>query len=279
MEIVSRYIDETFDINNCTNYILSIQCKLDGFSFTVYDISIRKFIVLSSYEFNAVTPFMLKTFLEKLFDNEPILQNVFKRVIIGYQTSKYLLAPTSLVNQNQVELICDFNFQVNRDESLVVNDLLNGYLIVTSVSKLIKAFFTDKFSNLQLLPGIVSVFKYAEKKQGSTSKMFVEFTGRTMFVVVKMNQQVEFSNAFYVKNESDCLFYILNTSEKIKNQPIIEILLFGNIEKESMLIVQLKHYFEKVKLAQISDGYSISYTFMKKDIHRYISLLELALCE
>ncbi|HKM93576.1 MAG TPA: DUF3822 family protein [Prolixibacteraceae bacterium] len=279
MEIVSRYIDETFDINNCSNYILSIQCKLDGFSFAVYDISVRKFIVLSSYEFNAVTPFMLKTFLDKMFDNEPILQNVFKRVVVGYQTLKYLLAPAALVDHNQIELLQDFSFQVNRDESVIKSNLLNGYWAVTSVPKTIKAFFKDKFSDIQLLPGIVPVFKYAEKKHGPTSKMFIEFTGRTLLIVVKLEQHVEFANSFYVKNEADCLFYILNASGKIKSKPISEIVIMGNIEKDSKLIAQLKHYFEKVKLAQISDGYSVSYTFMKKDIHQYISLLELALCE
>lgn len=279
MKYVSRYIDETFDINNCMSYILSIQCSLDGFSFTVFDTTVNKFIILSEFEFNAVTPFLLKKEIDSIIASEPILQGAYKQVKIAYNTHQVSLVPDSLIPTDQYSSTFCLSFETNREETIVVNSFGNGYTLLFAMPKIIKKQLEHLFPGSIFFSLFQPLAAYTQGRSGLNPYLLVLKQNHSLQIVAAKGHKIMFINSFFVKDETDCLYYTLNTAKSLNFDLKSEVVLFGKINAKSELVSMLMRYFEKVNFAHYGNNYAVSYTFLAEQASTQLPLLELALCE
>ena len=279
MKYVSCYIDETFDINNCISYILSIQCSLDGFSFTVFDTTVSKFIVFYTFEFNAVTPFMLKNEIDGIVASEPLLQSAYKQVKIAYNTPKVTLVPGSLIPSDQYSSTYGFTFETKREETIVANSFGNGYTLLFAMPKIIKKQFEYLYPGSIFFSLLQPLAAYTQGHSGLHPYLLVSKQNHSLQIVAAKGHNIIFINSFFVKDETDCLFYTLNTAKSLNLDLKSEVVLFGKIDAKSELVSMLMLYFEKVSYAHYGNNYTVSYTFLAEQASTQLPLLELALCE
>lgn len=275
----SPFIDETFDIYNCHNYTLSIQCALDGFSFSIFDLTINKFIVFSEYDLNTATPFELKNELTGILNNEPILQQVYKHVKVSFITVQNTLVPSSLFQPEEIDSIFELSFQRTRNDEVIANTNGSDLVLLAAIPKVIMDLFRKQFPNCMFYAPTSSLFRHASQQHHSQNQLLVNKIKHTLFLLFKNKQDVKFVNSFFVKNETDCVYYILNTVKQLQGDAKTEITLMGNIELKSELETVLKRYFEKVNFARFSHQYAVSYTFYQEPEHYHLATTELALCE
>ena len=277
--VASRYIDETFDINNCHNYILSIQCALDGFSFSVYDTTVNKFVVLVGNTFVMATPFRLKNELDKLIEAEPILNQNYKRVNCAFITSKLTIVPKALISKEEYPSLFSLAFEQTRDEEIISDGSPADYKLLSAIPGIIKRWFFEHYSNCVFFTPLSAILNYSKQRATAHQQVYILKQGLTLFVVVQTNHSIDFANTFFVKDDNDCLYYILNVARQMQLTTKTELCLVGTIPEKSLLEISLKDYFTKVNRARYSSRYAVSYTFLKEPENYYIPLIELALCE
>jgi hypothetical protein len=77
---------------------------------------------------------------------------------------------------------------------------------------------------------------------------FVNVTGNSFEIVVTKNKKLELYNCFDFKTKEDFIYYILFTAEQLNLNPEeFELILLGDIEKESELYTILYQYIRKIK--------------------------------
>src|SRR5665811_1617082 len=92
-------IDETFDIKLASEYHLSIQVGLDGFSFCILDIHRRKYIVFQHIPLIVGKLQFLSKKVESIFDQDEKLNASYQSVSITYSTNNATLFPKEYSEQ------------------------------------------------------------------------------------------------------------------------------------------------------------------------------------
>ncbi|MDA3878880.1 MAG: DUF3822 family protein [Prolixibacteraceae bacterium] len=273
-----QFIDETFDINSCKNYVLSIQCSLDGFSFSVYDPHIEKFTVLIDYYLICATPYQLKNEIADIYNDEKILTQNFRKVTICYITQKTLISPKaiSLKNEDEILKLC---FTKERDDVIVRKDYLNNKTQLSLIPGIVHQFFTEKINNASFVPPSTVMLLRGEANMPTAPQVSVYKHNHILHIAFFENQKLLVFNSFYAKNENDELFYLLNMAKEQSSANNTSIYLYGDFYENGSFHKLLKSYFNKISFAHYNHQYTVSYTFYKKPAHIYLPLLELALCE
>ncbi len=278
--ISTRYFDDTFDIENCQNYILSIQLSLNGFSFIVFDPNLNKFIVLVDFELNAATPFQLKVELEHFFKNEAILRRQFKKVRAVYHDLRVLLVPELVLSESDFSSLFYFMFEKRADEQVFANKIQKGETsALFSFPKVISELLKDNFPNAEFLPCFFPFLKFGLNSLSFHPVLYVNRMKNIIQIALIDGQKVVFVNQFFAKSDSDCLYYTLNVAKQLNLDKNTELKLMGKIDPHSEYATSLKNYFEKVHFARFRSHYSVSHSFFKEPDHLYVPFLELCLCE
>jgi hypothetical protein len=276
----SRFIDEHFDTNNCQNYILSIQCSLNGVSFLVFDPVTNKFIVLLEHEVIATTPFELKNELDRLFKNEPILNYRFKKVKAVFLSQRSVMIPDPIINEADLNNLFYLTFDNKRDEQILRNTVVpNVTSLLFSVPGVVYRCVKEKFQDVEFFATPLPIINYGLKQKTTLPQFLILKFGDILLVCFISDRKIHFINHFYIKNDIDCLYYILSVAKKLNINPKVELKLFGKIEQQSELVTSVKNYFEKVEFARIRNQYSISHSFPNRPEHYILPHIELTLCE
>jgi hypothetical protein len=278
--INSRFIDESFDSNNCQNYILSIQCSLNGVSFLVFDPVTNKFIVLLEHDFISATPFELKNELDHLFKNEPILNYSFKKVKAVFFNQRSIMVPDPIIGESDRNDLFYLTFDKKRDEQVLRNVVVPAVTsILFSVPGVVFRCIKNQFPNVEFYATPLPIINYGLKQQSIPSQFLISKFGDLLLACFISERKIHFLNHFYIKNDIDCLYYILSVVKKLNLNQKVELKLFGKIGQQSELVASLKNYFEKVDFALRGNRYSVSQSFPSIPEHFRLPHYELTLCE
>ncbi|MCF8361870.1 MAG: DUF3822 family protein [Prolixibacteraceae bacterium] len=272
------FVDETFDINNCNNYNISIQCSLDGFSFSVFDPLLNKFIVLADYYLICASPFQLKNEVADIITNQEVITPGYKKANITFVTHKTLIIPDAL-NQDTEETIFNFTFDKDRNDEVIKNTLINGKSIFTAIPSLLKDYFSSFFNNVSFYCPCYPLADQLNTKATLHATLYLQLHNHVLFILGTSGHELKALNSYYIKNEDDILFYTLRFAKSLGFDNNTELNLSGSFDKNSLTQKELRKYFKSISFARFSHRYSVSYTFMKKPEHIYLPLMKLVLCE
>ncbi len=279
------YIDETFDIDLSTNYKLSIQLCLNGFSFSVFDIARKKFIYLEHINISGLDSCdMLLPELEKIINNNDYLNLEYKQVKAIAHTKKSTLVPSELFDVKIAETFFSFNHTKNPESIIFHNIIVNNdsFLISEANSKIIEL-LKEKFNDIkiyhQATPFIESNLSNYKNKL-SSPKVFVNKFKNYVDIIVLENNKLLLHNTFDYKTSEDFVFNVMYVFEQLKLNSIeVELLISGETDKKAEEIKLLKKYIKTVNFINPSKEFTYSYTFKQIPLHTYTNLFNLQACE
>jgi hypothetical protein len=246
----------------------------------VFDPVTNKFIVLLEHEVIAATPFELKNDLDHLFKNEPILSYRFKKVKAAFLSQRSVMIPDPIINEADQNNLFYLTFDNKRDEQILRNTVvLNVTSLLFSVPGVVYRCIKEKFQDVEFFAAPLPIINYGLKQKTTLPQFLISKFGDMLLVCFISDRKIHFINHFYIKNDIDCLYYILSVAKKLNINPKVELKLFGKIEQQSELVTSLKNYFEKVEFARIRNQYSISHSFPNRPEHYILPYIELTLCE
>lgn len=275
-------VDKSFDLKFASEYHLSIQAGLDGFSFCILDIHCNKYLVLRHLPLIVGKPQFLTKKIEAIFEQEELLNASYKTVSIIYSTSKATLIPKIFAQQDNAAKIAYFTNEINRNEAILTDELPGlNYQLAYSFPKELLALFNRKFTEFKISHKSLSIlFSAINQRNEKKNTLLINFEKKYIRIIVLKGLEISFYNSYFFKNESDFLYYTLNTCQSLHLDPEEdEILIGGYVADDSSYMRQLKKYLSNVHFLKPSTDFNYGNFFEKVQKHQFVSLLNTYTCE
>ena len=276
-----NWIDESFDIQLASEYHISIQIGLDGFSFCILDTRRNKYLVFQHIPLIVGKLQFLSRKIETIFDQEEKLNASFKSVSITYSTNKATLIPKEYSGSPGFLKIASLINDSSRNEDIRTDDMPGFiYQLVYSCPKEILTLLNKKYTDFKFkhksTPLIASAVDQRTEKKNT---LLINFEKKYIRMIALKDVHIDLYNSFYFKNESDFLYYTLNTWQSLQFDPERdEILIGGYVADDSGYIRQLKKYISNVRFLKPSADFNYGKTFDKIQKHQFVSLLNTYPC-
>ena len=129
-------IDEKFDLKHTSEYHLSIQLGLDGFSFCILDIFRHKYMACKHIPLVVGKLQFLAKKIESIFETEEMLNASYQSVSIAYSTNNATLIPKEYTEPSNLIKIAALTNEISRNEDICSEDLPGfNYQLVYSYPK------------------------------------------------------------------------------------------------------------------------------------------------
>lgn len=274
-------VDKSFDLKFTSEYHISIQAGLDGFSFCILDVRKNKYVALRHFPLIVGKPQFLSKKIETIFEEEDKLNASYQTVSITYSTNKATLIPKVFATSDQVHQFADFTNELNRNEDVLTDDLPGlNYQLIYSYPKELISLFNRKYSEFKIrhksVPFLLSALNQCNEKKNT---VLINFEKKYVRLIVLKGLQLTLYNSFYFKNESDFLYYTLNICHSLNIDPEHdEIMIGGYVADDSSYVRLLKRYLSNVIFLKPSSDFDYGNFFDKVQKHQFISLLNTYQC-
>jgi hypothetical protein len=276
-----NWIDESFDTKLASEYHISIQIGLDGFSFNILDTRRNKYIVFQHIPLIVGKLQFLSRKLESIFDQEEKLNASFKSVSILYSTNKATLIPKKYAGSADFKKIALATLDTNRNENIGTDEIPGfGYQLVYSYPKELMTLLNKKYTDFKFCHKSIPYLALAAgQRTEKMNTLLINFEKKYIRMIALNDRQIELYNSFYFKNESDFLYYTLNAWQSLQFDPERdEILIGGYVADDSNFIRQLKKYISNVRFLKPSVDFNYGNTFEKIQKHQFASLFNTYPC-
>ncbi len=277
-----NFVDESFDIKLATEYHISIQVGLDGFSFCVLNTRRNKYVVFRHIPLIVGKLQFLSKKVETIFEQNEILNAVYRTVSISYSTNKATLIPKEYSEPAFFFDIAGLTNEISRTEDIRVQDMPGfNYQLIYSYPKELLALFNRKYVDFQFthksIPLLSLVLNQRNEKKNT---LLINFEKKYVRMVALNGMQILLYNSFYFKNEADFLYYTLNACQSLQfDAERDELLIGGYVADDSSYIRLLKKYFSNVQFLKPSANCGYGKIFEKVQKHQFVSLLNTYTCE
>lgn len=267
--------DTLEQIENNTSLERFFFVENDILNIAVLDIKNKKWLSFESFLFNELSE--LESILQKQIEENSQLTFTKNTAIVNCH--KGILIPNALYDESEKRAYLKLNFDF-QDADFYINAqaLKNSeaYFIGLLEKKLEKV-ISDNLPNTKIvfhattwidfIPVYLRNIKYKES-------VFINFSGNNIDITVFEDAKLSFHNSFFVKNEIDVLFHVLNVVEnKSLNKEKIHLFLSGRISPESEKMQQLKRYFSFCKLIKPEGNYKFQHLLSESESRELFILL------
>lgn len=271
-------IDKSLESEHFQNLKLSIQLKLDGFSFSILNIELNKIVALVDYNLGGIKhPIELLKKIKEIYNEDSLLKLSFKEVKIAHVNQISTLIPVALFDDNNLKSYLSFNQKLLENEYITydiieTHDIANVYSPFTEIND----FFFDKYGEFIFKHySSVLIENIFEINNGNKDlKMYVHVLNNQFEVVVIDNKKLILYNSFVYDTKEDFVYFILFIAEQLKiNTEEFELELYGDIEPYSELYALIYKYVRNVSFGYRTDKQEYSHELNDINPHNYFVLL------
>ena len=279
-----KYRDEALDYSKTDKYVLSIQLAQDGFSFSVLDTELKKFLALETFLLhNVETSIQFCKKLDQFIEEYGWLKNRFYKIYILYESPKATLVPEPLYEGSEKGLYLNFNHELTNYEQIRSDFLKNGEAYqIYSLPDCLKYRVDRNFKKAELFhfstPLIESLI-ISNKNKDVSNKVFLNVRNTHLDIVILNDQGLRFFNSFYYSTPEDFIYYLLFVLEQLGFNPEdVDLRLMGDIKKFSKEYEVLFTYVRNVAFEPRTNSFRYSYVFDKLPAHFYYTLFNVNVC-
>ncbi len=276
-------VDESFDSTSSENYHLSIELSAVNLSYAILDSVKNKYLLLQVYSFQkTLSDEQLASELKYMVQGDTLLRLKFKSTSLSIFTSKFTFVPCALFDTHLTNKYLEFNTSLSESEVILSETIRNfDTQCVYSVNKALLNSLQELFPTAHILHTFSSILSVISSsfKHVSGKNVIVHLQQTHFEVIVLEDKKLIFANLFSYQTSEDFLYYLLFVFEQLKLNPEnIELLLLGEVEKNSAIYSILNKYVRHVKLGVRTDLFEYSYLFDTLPSHFYYNLFSQAIC-
>ena len=271
------------ELNKSASCHLSIQVRLDGFSFAILNIREQKYIALEYYDIqNCSTYSDLAEQVDKIIAQQELLQQNFASTSVGMAHTLNTLTPKALYDDAHGKEILGFNQAVLQNEEetsdwLASIQAYNSYLIPEELERCFNKHFPNlkwKHDSSILIESLLHQFKLQEGE-----KMYLSVQNKYFELTILEGKKLKFFNSFSYKAAEDLIYYLLFTCEQLNLNPDqTPLIISGEIEQDSEVYKLLYRYVRNISFTKRNPNYKYSFVFDEVKEHYYYKLLNQHLC-
>lgn len=275
---VLHNIDKSLESDHFKKLVLSIQLKLDGFSFSILNEELNKVVAIVDYKFEDVKhPLQLLEKIKDIYSDSTLLKMDFSRVKVTHVNSISTLVPVALFDDDNLRSYLEFNHKLLDNEFLTF-DIINSEETanVYSPFTVVNDFFFEKYGEFTYKHfSSVLIDNFIE--QSSTNqefKMFVHVQDSQFEIIVIENKKLILYNSYQYKTKEDLVYYILFVAEQLRQNPEdFDLELYGEIEPYSEIYALIYKYVRNVYFGKRLEKHQYSHELDGINAHDFFVLL------
>lgn len=287
----AQYFDREYKPDNTKNNRLSIQLRLDGFSFCQVDNINQKVLSIQDYQ----VPLMLgdeavyqseKVLLrlESLLKNSATHLKTYKSIHFIIDNQYYTLVPSALYSEESLSDYLKTLFLIPDDfiiKSQYISQI-DSYCVYAVYAPLFYL-ISDSFPQFELSHSCrVFIQQMASIQKGMKGNaVYADIGANEMRIIAFNNDQLLFSNSFAFKEKEDFIYFILLVYNQLNFAPESVPLLFsGNIDRSSDLYAIAYQYIGILDFPKASDSGLVFGNDIPEHLgSKYRVLTQAVLCE
>lgn len=274
---VNSFIDEAFNPAYVSTFQLMIQISIDNILIAVNERGGNKYIAFENYTFQNIYNFDgVADQLETLTKESKLIKHKYKSAVCIIVNNLSTLVPNALFDEDRVKMYLKFNAELQGDEMVMVDNLKsmdskNVFALPLSIkSKLDYLFSNIKYHHAS--SALIDTLVLQNKNQ-TGKKLFVHVQPSHFESVVIDGKKLLFYNTFNYHSAEDFVYYLLFVCEQLQLNPeTIDVILLGEIERNSTIYTLTQKYIRKLKFGERNDGAQYSYQLQTLPTHYYFTL-------
>ncbi len=275
---VLHNIDKSLESDHFKKLVLSIQLKLDGFSFSILNEELNKVVAVVDYKFDDTKhPLDLLEKVKQIFNENSLLSMDFSKVKVSHVNSISTLVPVALFDDDELRSYLDFNQKLLENEYLTYDIINSGEIAnVYSPFTVVNDFLFDKYGEFVFKHfSSVLIDNFLEQSNiNQELKFFVHVQSNQFEIVVVENKKLILYNSFLYETKEDFVYYILFVAEQLKQNPEdFDLELYGEIEPYSEIYALLYKYVRNVYFGKRLDKHEYSHELDTLNEHDFFALI------
>ena len=251
MALVSPYISyigKEFDTDRIKEYGLTIQISLGGFSFVLYDASLRQIVALQAYNNINSTVYAVSALKEFCSDNEIDMASL-KDFLCVVDDSNYAIVPSPLFEPEHERTYLDFCSEnsggIVMSEHVGEADCNVVFGIDEELSESLRSMLVQPVMRHS---AAVLMERILPKNQGL--KMYVNVRQKDFDIMVAQDDKLKFYNSFGFDSTSDFVYYAVTVMRQFGSTDELELILAGLVVQKSEVFSLLQRYVRNVNFAK-----------------------------
>lgn len=245
--------DAAFDIEKTSEYILSIQVNLDGFSFSVTHPEGNQMLAFKHTPLKISSESILSRHFDAWARSEALLQKHFRKTRLIVFSPRFSFIPEIFYRKEMKEAIPQYLF--GREEELEIAEnfveKLKARLIFalpTGLNETAQKFF-EGCEIVHPLKLILNNLPETEKNYS----LSLLFDAQNFYAVLSGQNKVLLANTFHKSHVSDVVYFALNSLKQFKITPYnTELFLSGSTAGTEQIANGLLPYFENLSFLKPS---------------------------
>lgn len=239
--------DNSFEKEKSTNYKLSIQCSLDGFSFSVVCSKHNKLLAFKHSPVQVSNRNLLPKRFEEWLETEQILKLNFLSTEIIVETPDFTLVPKTFSEETFLEKNVSFLFRHKQNHEILKNDITDiDAVLWFSLSDSLKTICNKHLKNLVFTHVVAKLLSKTSINSECQNKLVALPYSQLIYIVVIKDGKLQLANSFVARETSDWLYFTLSAAKNCQlNAAETEIICHTEFDNFEELNKQLKKYFKK----------------------------------
>ena len=275
---VLHNVDKSLESDHFKKLILSIQLKLDGFSFSILNQELNKVVAIVDYKFEDVKhPLQLLEKVESIYKENSLLNMKFFQVKVSHVNNVSTLVPVALFDDDNLRSYLEFNHKLLENEYLTY-DIINSDEIanVYSPFTVVNDFLFEKYGEFTYKHfSSILIENFIDQSNANQElKMFVHVQGSQFEIVVVEKKKLILYNSFQYQTKEDLVYYILFVAEQLRQNPEdFDLELYGEIEPYSEIYALLYKYVRNVFFGKRLEKHLYSHELDGINEHDFFALI------
>lgn len=287
----AEYIDSGYQPEKHKEYRLSIQLRLDGFSFAyIHHYTLELLLIqdyrisFKSHQHTAERWQIINDFFTKHLEHHSIHGSSFTKVTVFFDHKEYSLNANSLFKDQRLDEQIEFNQHIpysfnSHAQSISGTERTMIFAVPQLIHNTLSDYFTD--SKLMHSAGVLeNEIHKKHKNKNLGNQVYVQVSNRDMHLIVMKNEDLLYHNAFKYTSKEDFIYFILLVYDQLSLNPEEDSLTFlGDLSHSSALFGITWQYIRNISFIHQTNGILLNSTFDQMPIHQYFLLIQSTLCE
>ena len=285
------YLDSDFNAEDIYKYRLSIQLRLDGFSFAILDGFSKRLLSLQDYKIIYKPSYSVAEKLKDLKDHFKtfLAQSLFNfdsfgklNVLVDHKT--YTLLPEALYLEKNHDQYLLFNQDISYQFVPIIDKILStNQVLLTLIHKTLDAVIKDQISdfnyihsNTVLLTEILKI----NRNRISKPSIYASVSHNSMHIIAFGGNKILMCNSFKFTSKEDFVYFILLAYDQLGfNTEQDNLFFLGDISTSSSIYKICWQYVRHISFIDHLAGINAGAAFDQMPIHQYFTLIQSTLCE
>lgn len=278
------FIDKSFNSENISNYHLSLQVYLKGFSFCILDRDNNKFVALGHYFYEHLISYKkLLEIIDRVFQNNNILKLPFQHVKVIFATPKFTFIPSAFYNESNKKEVFEFSHKIARFEELYTNYIYsNSTYVVYTIPGFIKNWILEKLPSATIYHQSIPLIEEILLKNKTTlikERVYVNIYPSFFDVAYISNGNLKLFNSFVYQSNTDFQYFLLNVFDQLKLSSIeVPAVFSGFVSKVDDKIEQSKKFIKNITYLEKPSHFEYSFDFNSIEDHYFTNMINLYQC-